>query len=128
MRKIKQKNKSDCALAAIAMAGGFSYAHVRRVWKDTTRSGLDHYDMEFLMRELGLTWRLHTPRKFITAQDWVKKFKPERAVIVVDDLCVMTGNTHAIAYGDGMLINPATGEEYDGDRPVMESYTLLDTH
>lgn len=97
---IRQRQKSDCAVAAIAMATGNSYRAVKKVC-GSTRGGLEIAEIEVVLWEFG-KWRRYRPRKLVTIREFVKRFP--RAVVIISR-CFFEG--HCIAVVDGVVYDPA---------------------
>lgn len=119
---MKQRTKSDCAIAAIATATGMSYARVRRTC-GSTRGGLYHHEIAWLLDELGVDWRCSPVRRVETAASWAGRHPKLRAVVCVRGEIFEEGGDHAMAAVDGRLIDPA-GDDYLNPRDVSKVFVI----
>lgn len=98
---IKQRQKNDCVIAAIAMVVRTSYSKVRKICGPV---GLGLYDHEviWLINNFG-DWRITYPRKNYTVNEWSQRY-PNSIVKVgyVFDKC-----GHALAIVDGEVLDPS---------------------
>jgi hypothetical protein len=83
-RGVRQRNGSDCVIAAVANAVGTTYKAVRAAWADTTRGGLTPGEIEYLLGRFG-NWRTTFPRRPYGLGKWLKLHPAGRFVILVDN-------------------------------------------
>ena len=113
---IKQRNGSDCVIAAVANAAGVSYAAVKRVC-GSTRGGLEEHEVDWLLSRFS-GWRKTFPRKTVVVADWLRRHRMGRYVLVLDVSC-FSQSAHAIACVDGEVMG-----EYRAEWSISEYYTL----
>lgn len=105
-RAVKQRNGSDCAIAAVANAVGTSYAAVRRAYPDSVRGGLEDGDIDYLAGQFG-DWRYTNCRKYVELDYWLRRHREGRYVLVIS-----TGffgvTDHAVAVIDGRVVGEYT--------------------
>jgi hypothetical protein len=120
---VRQRQASDCVVAALARVVGKSYAAVRRVC-GTTRGGLETHEVEWLLGEFG-TWRTYRPRREMTAQEWATRNPHARAVLVVESMELASGKVHAVSAVDGVVFDPADGSTSHPGQ-LLRAYTLVE--
>jgi hypothetical protein len=126
MKLIKQKNRSDCGIAAIAMLTHNSYAAVRKQWAQPLRNGMEVDEVTYLFGQF-VDWKRSIIRKPITADAWATKHPQKMALLFVEngaigfDLCL-----HVVAAIDGKVLNPS-GD--DGcQRKVVRAIEIVSFH
>ena len=116
----KQKNKSDCCVAAVANACGVSYKHVRQMLgRDSIKGGLWPHELEWLLDQYG-TWHTVWPRRWPVIGDWLKRNK--RGTFVVVFRCDISEDgyaSHAVA-----CINSEIIGHYKEHWPISNYYRL----
>jgi hypothetical protein len=115
-KEVRQRNKSDCCIAAVANAIGISYAEVKRVC-GSSRGGLADHELKWLIGEFS-DWRETVPRRVLSIDEWLRRHRSGRYVLV---LYVYYGESHAIACVDGQLMG-----HYSTEWPIVQYFTLLD--
>lgn len=115
----KQRNKSDCVIAAVATATGRSYAEIRRTCAGSIKGGLETHEVSWLLSHFG-NWRPIRLRKPIKAKEWAAKNPDARAVLIVDT-AIWDDATHAVAVVSGKVTDPADGSE-DHPGNVLMAY------
>lgn len=105
IRFIRQRQKNDCAIAAVATVVGKSYAEVRRVCGPPGR-GLEDFEVLWLMNQFG-RWRLSVPRKDWTIGEWAKRYP---RCVVSTGMC-FDSVFHAVAIVDGEVFCPSGRED-----------------
>lgn len=100
-RTVKQRGKSDCAIAAIANASGQHYSAVKKVC-GPIRDGLSLADVTWLAGKFGgIDFRRYPKPK--TRAQWDRERRPGRYVLLMlSDPCL--GDLHAVASVDGEII------------------------
>lgn len=111
-KPVKQRNGSDCVIAAVANAVDVTYKEVRARFGGSVRGGLEYHEARWLLSEYG-TWRETKPRNPRPIVEWVKRHPRGRYV-----LCLQSGflgiGDHAVACVDGVLMG-----HYSEDWPVV---------
>ena len=97
-RVIRQRQRSDCVVAAIANALGLSYSTVKEVC-GSTRGGLALHEIEWLAGEFG-QWRSISPRLGKPLRDWARKHPTGRYVVSLGTFLA----AHAVAVVDGEIL------------------------
>jgi hypothetical protein len=106
---MKQRTKSDCVIAALAIATGRSYREVKSTF-GRLRGGLEYHEIRWILSEFG-TWRETRPRKLLGLESWLRRHRSGRYVVILKSGVI--DDYHAIAAVDGRLIG-----EYADDWPV----------
>lgn len=114
-RVLKQRNGSDCAIAAVANAVGTAYAAVRRMWGSSVRGGLDDGDIDWLAGEFG-GWHYTSVRKPYHIDRWLKRHSQGRYILVI----TCPWDSHAIAAVEGKILG-----EHNPDWLVRSYWQLL---
>lgn len=112
---VKQRQKSDCCIAAVANAVGASYAAVKKVY-GSTRGGLDYHDTLWLLSEFG-EWHETRVRKPKPVVKWLPRHQLGRYVLILRS--GFLDEFHAIAVVDGVTMG-----HYKEWMPVIEYYRL----
>jgi hypothetical protein len=115
-RGVRQRNGSDCVIAAVANAVGTTYKAVRAAWADTTRGGLTPGEIEYLLGRFG-NWRTTFPRRPYDLGRWLKLHPAGRFVIIVDNNPFLP-TTHALAVKNGWVFG-----DHDKGWPVVCYFT-----
>lgn len=115
-RFIKQRQKNDCGIAAVATVAHKSYAEIRRLCGPVGRGGLYDHEMLFLLNHYG-NWRITIPRKWHTLDEWTKKYP----LCVVNIGMVFDDTGHALAIVDGAVWCPTLGVDVNLERGVVSS-------
>ena len=113
---VKQRQKNDCVIAAVATITGRSYAEVRRVCGGPGL-GMENHEILWLLRQFG-EWRQLSPRRCWTLSEWVEKY-PDCIVCVGE---IFAGE-HALAVVSGIVYDPASNLlETNRDQGVVVAF------
>jgi hypothetical protein len=93
-------------VAAVARAAGLSYARVKRAC-GSTKGELRLDEAAWLLRELGLAFRVSRPRNEVKAQEWAAKQSRGRAVLFLRGLF----DAHAVSCVNGVVYDPCDGSD-----------------
>lgn len=102
MEPVIQKSDADCAIAALAMASGYSYSDLSRaartVLKNPHQSGMWITEMKRVVKKLGITLKVVTPQEALDIGTglWIIKF-------------LKTKEYHCVTLFRGTLIDPLNG-------------------
>ncbi len=80
---MKQKNKSDCVIAALASVVGLPYKAVKDRFGKLENGGMELHEIRWILSEFG-EWREIRPRKYWNSKEWIACNLPKgRAIIKV---------------------------------------------
>lgn len=114
-KHILQRNKSDCAIAAVAQVTGKTYGRIKKIC-GPNRGGLDSHEILWLLSHFG-SWRQTIPRKNYTLREWKKKHPT--CVVSIGYMFDVAG--HALSIVDGVVYCPS-GNPADEDRLVSDAF------
>jgi hypothetical protein len=118
---VRQKNKSDCGIAAVANAVGISYRAVKERFGRMDRGGMLYHELVFIINEFGewkrLRLRKGTDGKFPRLADWVAKHKTGRYFVLVGRLLEF----HAAAVVEGEIMGAWPDDYITNAWRLMES-------
>jgi hypothetical protein len=116
-REAKQRQQSDCVVAAISNAVQIPYKMVKDKC-GTTKGGLDYGETLWLLCEFG-NWRETKVRSHMVLKDWLKRKRNQVGQFV---LLLNSGfsELHAIAVVDGKVYG-----HYSETWSIAEYYRLM---
>lgn len=116
---VKQRNNSDCGIAAVANATGKSYAEVKKRFGNV-RGGMKSHELEWILFEFG-NWKVVRTNANRTLDQWLKRKSKGTYVVSIHSKCLFDEFGHAVAVKDGKVLG-----EYNPKWFVYEYYKKLD--
>lgn len=101
---VKQRNGSDCAIAAIANATGSTYKYVRSLYPGRIQGGIYDHEIRWIMYKYFPNFKYVKSRSPLKElKEWVKKHgRGNYVVILTGRLC--DESAHAVAVIDGEIV------------------------